>query len=64
MDEIGHYLKLYEEANEEPKKQCKGSLNIRLGVEFNNEAKIKYIERNNSINELIKDAVSYCPKMN
>lgn len=54
---IDDYLQYCKEHNEEPEKQCKGSLNIRLGVELHNKAKIRSIEKNISINELIKDAV-------
>ncbi len=44
------------ELNKEPEKQCKGSLNVRLGVELHTKAKMKSIEQNISINELIKNA--------
>jgi len=44
--------------NEIPEKQCKGSLNVRLGVELHNKAKMKSIEKKISINELIKEAVT------
>lgn len=54
---IDDYLQYCKEHNEEPEKQCKGSLNVRLGVELHNKAKIRSIEKNISINELIKDAV-------
>lgn len=54
---IDHYLQTCKEINVEPEKQCKGSLNIRLGVKLHNEAKMKSIEKNISINELIKEAV-------
>jgi len=40
------------------------TLNVRLGVELHNKAKIKSIEENVSINELIKDAVSLYLKTN
>lgn len=63
-DAIDHYLQLCKEDNEEPEKQCKGSLNVRLGVELHKQAKIKSIEKNISINELIKDAVVLYLKMN
>ena len=45
------------ELNKKKEKQCKGSLNVRLGVELHNKAKMKSIEQNISINELIKNAV-------
>ena len=61
---IDNYLSLCEKDNEEPEKQCKGSLNVRLGTKLHNEAKIKSIEQNISINELIKDAVILYLKMN
>ena len=61
---IDHYLMLCEKDNEEPEKQCKGSLNVRLGAKLHNEAKIKSIEKNMSINELIKDAIILYLKMN
>ena len=38
--------------------QCKGSLNVRLGPELHNEAKIKSEEKHISINEFIKQAVA------
>ena len=57
-DAIEHYLEVCKETNTEPEKQCKGSLNVRLGVELHNEARMKSIEKNISITELIKDAVA------
>lgn len=63
-DAIDFYLKDCKENNEEPEKQCKGSLNVRLGVDLHNKAKIKSIERNISINELIKEAVTLYLKTN
>lgn len=56
-DAIDNYLQTCKELNKEPEKQCKGSLNVRLGVELHNKAKMKSIEQNISINELIKNAV-------
>lgn len=56
-DAINSYLQTCKETNTEPEKQCKGSLNVRLGVELHNKAKMKSIEKNISINELIKNAV-------
>lgn len=53
-DAIDHYL----ENNENPEKQCKGSLNVRLGVELHNKARIRSAQENISINELIKNAVA------
>lgn len=61
---IDDYLQLCKEMNKEPEKQCKGSLNVRLGVELHNKAKMKSIENNISINELIKNAVAAYLKMN
>lgn len=61
---IEDYLRTCREINKEPEKQCKGSLNIRLGVELHNKVKMKSIEKNISINELIKNAVSAYLKMN
>ena len=63
-DAIDHYLQVCKETGTEPEKQCKGSLNVRLGVELHNKAKIKSIEKNISINELIKDAVKLYLKTN
>lgn len=63
-DAIDHYLSVCKANNLEPDKQCKGSLNVRLGVELHNEAKMKSIEKNISINELIKDAVKLYLKTN
>ena len=63
-DAINHYLESCKQTNTEPEKQCKGSLNVRLGVELHNKAKMKSIEKNISINELIKDAVSMYLKLN
>lgn len=56
-DAIDHYLEVCEETKTAPEKQCKGSLNVRLGVELHSKAKMKSIEKNISINELIKNAV-------
>lgn len=54
---IDHYISSCKANNEIPEKQCKGSLNVRLGAELHNKAKIKSIEKNISINEFIKQAV-------
>lgn len=56
-DAIDFYLDNCKAANEEPEKQCKGSLNVRLGTELHTKAKMKSIEEHISINELIKNAV-------
>ena len=56
-DAIDHYLSVCKANNLEPEKQAKESLNVRLGVELHNKAKMKSIEKNISINELIKQAV-------
>lgn len=61
---IDHYLEVCRETNTKPEEQCKGSLNIRLGVELHNKARIKSIEKNISINELIKEAVNLYLKTN
>lgn len=63
-ESIDYYLQVCKETNTEPEKQCKGSLNVRLGVELHNKAKIKSIEKNISINELIKNAVAAYLKTN
>lgn len=63
-DAIDDYLQFCNEKNLMPEKQCKGSLNVRLGVELHNKAKMKSIEQKISINELIKNAVSAYLKMN
>lgn len=63
-DAIDFYLDDCKANNEEPEKQCKGSLNVRLGVELHNQAKMKSIEKNISINELIKEAVAMYLKTN
>lgn len=54
---IDHYLEVCESTNTKPEIQCKGSLNIRLGIDLHNKAKIKSMEKNISINELIKEAL-------
>ena len=64
QEAIEHYLEVCKETNSKPEKQCKGSLNIRLGVELHNKAKMKSIEENISINELIKEAVILYLKTN
>lgn len=56
-DAIDFYLSSCRANGEEPEEQCKGSLNIRLGVELHKKAKMKSIEEHISINELIKNAV-------
>ena len=63
-DAIDYYLEYCKEENKEPEKQCKGSLNVRLGVELHNQAKMKSIEKHISINELIKEAVTMYLKTN
>lgn len=61
---IDEHLKMCKETNTDPERQCKGSLNVRLGTELHTKAKIKSIEKNISINELIKEAVSLYLKTN
>lgn len=61
---IDYYLSECKENGEEPEIQAKGSLNVRLGVELHNEAKMKSMEKNISINELIKQAVILYLKTN
>ena len=63
-DAIDTYLEGCKERNKEPEKQVKGSLNVRLGVDLHAQAKIKSIEQNISINELIKNAVTMYLKAN
>lgn len=63
-DAIESYLKTCRELKKEPEKQCKGSLNVRLGTELHSKAKMKSIEKNISINELIKKAVAAYLKTN
>lgn len=63
-DAINSYLETCKELNKEPEKQCKGSLNVRLGTELHTKAKMKSIEQNISINELIKNAVMAYLKTN
>lgn len=63
-DAIDYYLEYCKEENKEPEKQCKGSLNVRLGTELHNKAKMKSIEKHISINELIKEAVTMYLKTN
>ena len=41
-----------------------GLFNVRLGVEIHNKAKIKAIQKDISINELIKEAVILYLQMN
>ena len=56
-DAIDEYLECCKENGEKPEKQEKGSLNVRLGPELHQKAKLKSREKNISINELIKQAV-------
>lgn len=56
-DAIDFYLEECKNNNVDSEKQCKESLNVRLGVELHNKAKMKSIEKKISINELIKNAV-------
>ncbi len=56
-DAIDFYLDNCKASNKIPEKQCKGSLNVRLGVDLHTKAKMKSIEEHISINELIKNAV-------
>ena len=57
-DAIDSYLSMCKKNNFSPEKQCKGSLNVRLGVDLHTKAKMKSIEEHISINELIKNAVA------
>ena len=61
---IDSYLDTCKLHNLKPEKQCKGSLNVRLGTELHTKAKLKSIEEHISINELIKNAVSLYLKTN
>ena len=61
---IDYHIKICKERNEDPERQCKGSLNVRLGTELHTKAKMKSLEKNISINELIKEAVALYLKTN
>lgn len=61
---IDFYLNNCKACNEIPEQQCKGSLNVRLGIDLHTKAKLKSIEENISINELIKNAVAAYLKTN
>ena len=61
---IDEHLRMCKETNSDPERQCKGSLNVRLGTELHTKAKMKSIEQNISINELIKNAVIMYLKTN
>ncbi len=61
---VDFYLDNCKACNEIPEKQCKGSLNVRLGEEIHAKAKMKSIEQHISINELIKNAVIQYLKTN
>ena len=61
---IDEHLQMCKETNTDPERQCKGSLNVRLGTELHTKAKIKAIEEHISINELIKNAVAFYLKTN
>ncbi len=63
-DAIDFYLNNCKVCNEKPELQCKGSLNVRLGIELHTKAKMKSIEEHISINELIKNAVASYLKTN
>lgn len=45
-DAIDDYLNTCKELGEKPEQQCKGSLNVRLGTELHNKARMKSIEEN------------------
>lgn len=55
---IDEHLKMCKDLKLDPERQCKGSLNVRLGPELHLKAKIKAIEEHITINELIKRAVT------
>ena len=63
-DAIDFYLDSCKKCNEIPEKQCKGSLNVRLGPNLHAQAKVRSIEEHISINELIKNAVAAYLKTN
>jgi predicted HicB family RNase H-like nuclease len=63
-DAIDSYLESCKNLGHKPEKQCKGSLNVRLGTELHTQAKMKSIEEHISINELIKNAVALYLKTN
>ncbi len=55
---VDDYILWCKKDGKEPEKQCKGSLNVRLGFDLHKRAKIKAEQKNISINELIKEAVA------
>ena len=61
---IDEHIQMCKETNTDPEKQCKGSLNVRLGTELHTKAKMKSIEEHISINEVIKNAVALYLKTN
>ena len=63
-DAIDYYLDNCKANHAKPEEQCKGSINVRLGTELHTKAKMKSVEQNISINELIKNAVAAYLKTN
>lgn len=63
-DAIDYHLQVCKELGEEPEKPCKGSLNVRLGVDLHNRARMMASAQNISINELIKNALTSYLKTN
>ena len=43
-DAIDEHLQMCKDTNTDPERQCKGSLNVRLGTELHTKAKMKSIE--------------------
>lgn len=63
-DAIDSYIQTCKDTNTKPEKQCKGSLNVRLGVDLHNRARMMASAQNISINELIKKALMAYLKTN
>ncbi len=54
---VDDYLAICSEAGKEPEKSYKGSFNVRLNAEQHRKLAIKALEKQSSLNQLIREAV-------
>ena len=63
MEAIDDYLETCERLGKKPEMQCKGSLNVRLGPELHNCARIKAKEKNISRQAVLDAIDKACQKL-
>ncbi len=61
-ESIEDYLETCEELNKVPEKTYKGSFNVRVSPNLHKEAAFVALQKNVSLNDFVKNAISYAVK--